>query len=320
MFIRSFRSCGAAHNFAMRSYNDTMDTIIYLRMNRKWEQNARQDIFPAFHIHEVKGEPHLICVEIPRQLAETEPQVPSYRKKSWPARLAAYLYPFVKNSASADTVLDRTVSLWLDSRGLWEWWEQSWPYPEYRDYRRPEYARLLFQKGMEQIRAEQENQSGCGKRNRQVQVYVLGYEDYVPELLSPYAARIKSLTFVEKAYNIRLEEYLELLYEEEGLAASCQLLMEGRPYRTMRLSWQSPAVVLDLTGDERLMPSGNGQGLFWIDMDSQEEKRRRLKAGCSRLTYFSMKEEWRSSSLVLDTVPENGYNTEVNQGIFGSKR
>lgn len=308
----------------MRSYNDTMDTIIYLKMNRKQGADTLHGILPAFHIREVRGETHLIYLEIPVELAESE--------SAWPGRLAAYLYPFVKSSVSADTVLDTSVSNWLGSRGLQKWWEHSWPYPEYQDYRRLEYAQLLLKKAMAQAKAacqkkqgSTENGSiengGCRKKqNYPVHVYVLGYEEYVPMLLAPYTSEIKTLTFVESRPGMQLEEYLETLYEEEGLAASRQMLMKGQSYRTARILWQLPAVVLDLTGEERLIPAGSGQGIFWIDMDSREEKRRRLEARCSSLTYFSMKEEWRSGSFALDTVPENGYNTEVNQGIFRVKR
>ncbi len=215
----------------------------------------------------------------------------------WPRELAGWLVPFFGYSTSVETVCDFHVEQWLKEKGMKADWEKLWPYPAYKEYHRQEYAEVLFCKGMGQ------------QKDKQINCYVLGYEDYVPKLLEPYLKRIKTLTFIMAGeQQDHLENYLVQLSEEEGLAANLRLLEDKTGYRRLRPECVAPALVLDFTGEEKVAPAGADSGLIWIDMDSLEGKKHKILVKSRETVYFSMKEEWGR----LDTVSKNGYNTLVN--------
>lgn len=246
----------------------------------------------VFHIRQCKGQCGL--GEGTQLLFVTIPWEADLQYRCWPVELAAYLQPFFGYSASVETVVDRSVIGWMEEKKLKKQWEQSWCYPQYRDYHRIEYAAYLVEQAMKCI--------------RQVHMYVLGYESFVPEVIAPFLKSIKTLTFLlpQSLWDeCELEDYREILCEEEGLAASLRILEEPRAYKGLRLYCLTPALVLDLSGEEKVLPDGSGRDVFLIDMDSQEAKRRKIESGSAETAYFSMKEEWRR----LDTVGKNGYNT-----------
>ena len=219
------------------------------------------------------------------------------RYACWPRELLYWLVPFFGYSASIETVYDFSVEKWLKEKGMWADWEKLWPYPTYREYHRPEYAKALFAKGMEQF------------GHKQVHCYVLGYESYMPQILTSFFRRIRTLTFIIAGeYPVQLTDYLEALAWEEGLAASAQQLQDKTGYRRLRLECDTPALVLDFTGEEKVAPASAVQSLIWIDMDSLEAKKHKILVKSRETVYFSMKEEWGR----LDTVSKNGYNTLVN--------
>ncbi len=215
----------------------------------------------------------------------------------WPRELPGWLFPFFGYSASMETVMDQSVEKWLREHDCRADWERFWPYPAYGEYHRLEYAEVLFVKAMEKLAA------------KQVHCYVLGYEDFVPQVLAPFLRRIKALTFII-AENIpgKLTEYLENLAWEEGLAASLQHLEDKTGYRRLRLECHEETVVLDFTGEEKAAPVNASKSIAWIDMDSKEMKKHRILMNSRETVYFSMKEEWGR----LDTAGKNGYNTIVN--------
>ena len=298
-----------------------MDTIVYLKMEERTKEEGQPRKMPAFHIRQIKGQygmeegRQLLLVTIPREIHR------QYR--NWPAELVAYLFPFLGYSASIETVTDPSVISWLEEKQLKEQWEREWIYPPYLDYYREEYAVYLMDRAVKYLnRANGQMLPDKVQSMQQMHVYVLGYEHFVPEVIKPYLQCIRTLTFIvpEKTaeahdgsrqthtggYN--LEEYLEVLCEEEGLAASLRTLQMPRGFRGLRLPCVKPALILDLSGEEKVLPENGGQSVSWVDMDAFEHKSYRIKASNAETAYFSMKEEWRS----LDTERKNRYNTYVN--------
>lgn len=248
---------------------------------------------PVFHINQLRDQTR----EDLRLLYVTVPWDIEKRYACWFRELPGWLIPFFGYSSSIETVCDITLEQWLKEKGMKEEWVKLWPYVSYREYHRLEYARVLFAKGMEQFGGQQ------------IHCYVLGYEDYVPQILAPFFRRLRTLTFIIAGeHPMQLERYLEQLAWEEGLAASLQRLEDKTGYRRLRLECAAPALVLDFTGEEKVAPAGAFQSLVWIDMDSIEAKKHKILVKSRETTYFSMKEEWGR----LDTVSKNGYNTLVN--------
>lgn len=308
-----------------------MDTIIYLSVSRKQNIEYGSCAPAMFHVRELRGEPHLLYVELFEAIYDCPKEEGSLCQEGSFPQLAVWLIPFLNHSSSVDTVLDPTMQKWLTQQGLSKRWQTLWPYPEFTDYRRAEYAELLFGKAIQYVSA---SQTSMGKEL--INVYVLGYDTYVPKLFLSCFRRIKSLTFIqsrgdspkgltgvryaqEAMQRAHLEAYLEYLYEEEGIAANCKILEEGQKYRNLRLQCEVPAIVLDMTDEVRVAPMGKGSGISWIDMSSSDEKRRRLEARNAGVCYYSMKEEWRKQKNSvntpeenlnsLDTTVKNGYNT-----------
>ena len=244
------------------------------------EGGWKTDIPPLFHFrlekdNPAKGIPALLYISLP--WARMDP---------W--ELSAYLPPFLGYSSSIDTVYDSSVENWLGKRGLRVWWHQHWPYPEYEDYRRKEYARYLLERGADGKKSGANPESGPGEELLR-HFLVLGYAPFLPELLEPYLKGMKSLSFLTGREEPELERFVETVYEEYGLAVSCRVPMERR--FLVQPECPRPSLILDLSGESRLSPVNVAEGSVWLDMDSCEEKRRRIE-GCGRLSYFSMKKEW----------------------------
>lgn len=287
----------------MQSYNDIMDTIIYLKIKRRQSSPVEE---PAlFHIRPFK------MWEMPERLGGgmdslkllhvTLPEAVKNSPK-WPMELSSYLTPFFGYSASITTILHDSVEHLLPETKKEDWW-RYWPYPLYREYQQPEYARFLVGRGVEYLQQEK-TPEGKKEAAQLMHFYILGYKEFVPRILEPYLKQIKTLTFFVAGKQNGLEEYLEDLYEEEGLAADRRIL-EEKELRRLRPQCTGPALVLDLSGEERIVPSGTEGRLAWIDMDSNEAKRRRIQGRYAETAYFSMKVAWGS----LDTVDKNRYNT-----------
>lgn len=285
-----------------------MDTIIYLKMTKRRAGQKAEKAFCRIRSvkdgHGIAEGDQLLVVEIPD---ETKPT------NEWIQELESYLQPFWGYSTSIETVADPEWERRLVRTQTQSLWRECWSYPPYSSFHRQEYCEYLMQKAMRQLDLEQQE--------KQLHIYVVGYADYIPRLLTPYLPRTDSLQLImqEVQYRraealqppeIRPEEYLDALSEEEGIAAACfvpEQIPQGEGGR-LRLSFEEPAVVIDLSSEPGLLPEKAYQKICWIDMDGSEEKKRRLRILCPEISYFSMKEEWRR----LDTERKNGYNTLVN--------
>ncbi len=263
-----------------------METIIYLKLERDEPKNVVYGLPPMIHFRQLAEERHFLVARIPWAALD-------------PWTLAGYAGAFLGHSSSVETVYDKSMEGWLKKRGLWEWWGQNWPFSEYREYHREEYADRLLKKAVAQ---------GGPRRH----FLVIGFEPFLAAVLMKYAKEMKSLRVIVDREASGLEAFAEDVFEEYGLAVSCRNLTDQHRLQRdqVRLAWergrQEGAVILDLSGEKKplLHPP---EGSVWLDMDSQGEKRRRVEA-YQGVSYFSMKKEWES----LDTVSKNGYNTDVN--------
>ncbi len=124
---------------------------------------------------------------------------------------------------------------------------------------------------------------------------ILGTADCIPELLEKYARGMKSLRWIlaEADCTRELEEFVEDFYIEFGLAVSLQVLPEPKEFKRLRLVCALPSNILDFTGEPGIGTGGVADGSIWLDMQSVEEKRRRILGRGSGITYFSMKEKWK---------------------------
>lgn len=249
---------------------------------------------PTFHIcrkfNEMTEDSDLLYVTIP--WARLDP---------W--ELRDYLVPFYGYSSSIDTVYDRSLSRWLKKRKLQGWWQGNWPYPEYRDFFRQEYAERLLHQGISKTGSKQH-------------FLILGFVDFLPKLLRRSLAHIKSIQLLVKEENEAVEAFIEDVYEEYGIAVNCR---EQESFENMRLACPNPTVILDFTGAEKISAIDAAPGSAWLDMGSLDEKRRRIEAQGGSISYFSVKKEWELSAkqylrqemplLTLDTAYKNEYNT-----------
>ncbi len=123
---------------------------------------------------------------------------------------------------------------------------------------------------------------------------VLGYADCVGKLLLGLARRMKSLAWIveDSRHTEQAQEIAEELCEEYGLAAALTVLEAGEGYKKIRPSAYMPVNVLDFSGEAHVSPP-LAKGSIWLDMDSMEEKERRLGKQGGNIRYFSLKKLWR---------------------------
>ncbi|MCM1536511.1 MAG: hypothetical protein NC126_11365 [Clostridium sp.] len=126
---------------------------------------------------------------------------------------------------------------------------------------------------------------------------ILGNASCLWEVLPKYAKRMKSLKFFlrESEFNEELQELLEFLFEEYGLAADTHFLEGDAGYRKLPVLGALPCNILDFSGDEKVFFQGAPPGSVWLDFDGSEEKRRRFELRGSAVHYFSLMKEWKTA-------------------------
>lgn len=192
----------------------------------------------------------------------------------WIRELSEYLVPYQLQSDACSMVYDDSVDKWLKKYDLCGWWEENWPIPLFEGYHAPILARKL----MEHVHLSH--------------FLVLGYAPCVPELLVSHARRMKSLRFLLREMPEELDLFLEDFYEEYGLAAACRVT-DGESFKGERIQCAVPTAILDFSGESHLLTADVVKGSMWLDMDSMEEKRRRIEDRNTGIFYFSMKKEWK---------------------------
>lgn len=251
-----------------------MDTIIYLKFKEE-----KPDPFPVFSIRQRQFENYrLVTALIPRSMPDIarppgrmrrqsvlsrllgRPQLSGeVLKTAWIQELAQYLKPYC--STASYSICDDSVERWLRKENLTEWWSCNWPLCEFSAYREWYLAEELMREARGSALPPH--------------FLVLGYDDCVPGLIDSCIRQIKSLRFVLASPSEPLQEYLEGLCEEYGLAASVQLLKQEKrqkgPFYHYPAVCVCPSVILDFSGEEMLLTADTASGSFWLDMDSMEE-------------------------------------------------
>lgn len=160
-------------------------------------------------------------------------------------------------------------------------WTQKWSLPEFDGYGEPRWVEHLMRHAM------------------LPHFVVLGYHPELPRLLCLYADRMKSLKWIlpQRFYSEQIQEFLEDFYEEYGLAAAVQVLPDGESYKKARIACREPSNILDFSGEVQI-PAGNiSRESIWLDMNSLEEKCRRMEIRNTGIYYFSLKKEWKQPVL-----------------------
>lgn len=126
---------------------------------------------------------------------------------------------------------------------------------------------------------------------------VLGNAECLPYVLPRYAKRMKSLSFVlcETDVTEELEEFLEDLLLEYGIAAAIRLLEEQSDYRRLQMLCPFPCNVLDFSGEEKISSSIVPPGSVWLDFSADREKWRRMELQGGGVRYVSLKKEWKQA-------------------------
>lgn len=267
-----------------------METIIYLKIKKGTD--CKENPFLHLRLYRDICFPEegrqILLVKIPPESARGQ--------KEQIKELCSYLVPFYGYSTDILTVFDEEFRDLIVRSGFRKQWEENWPYRSYCDYHQKEYCEFLLKKGMKRV---------C--RNR-LRIYVIGYREFVPQILKDYLNRMEMLTFfVRDRAPEHLETYLDTLCFEEGIAAVLREYPETE-FSGLRPDCGTGAVVIDLSGEEKVIPSDHTKDAVWIDMDSCTAKKKKIQARIPETMYFSMKDSWRS----LDTGNKNGYNTIVN--------
>lgn len=310
------------HKLSFLSYNDTMDAIIYLTLDKGNHTGGPDAGPPVFTIRVTDRGYRLLWVKLPEGIFQEnragkpigerkERKIPLLGRlarrragrleRAEEERMAGVadglletLSPYLTGYAAQYTVYDGNMEPeHLPAGG--RLWHRIWRLPELTDFREEAFARELL------------------SRCRLPHYLVLGWHDMVPGLLWERARRMKSLRFLVEKPVDRLEDFAEAVDEEYGLTVAVQELTETAgnsrsAFAKARPACPVPAVVLDFSGEARLLTDQVTRGSVWLDMDSSEEKRRRIEGRDTGLLYFSMKKLWKQAGM-LDTMGKNRYNT-----------
>lgn len=124
---------------------------------------------------------------------------------------------------------------------------------------------------------------------------ILGTAACIPEVIEKYADRMKSLKWIlpEAGCTEEVQEFVEDFYIESGLAVSLQTISDAGEFRKLRRICALPSNILDFTEEPNINISGAAPGSIWLDMQSMEEKRRRILGRSGEIAFFSMKEKWK---------------------------
>lgn len=158
-------------------------------------------------------------------------------------------------------------------------WRKYFPIEEFSGYRQQFWVEQLFPKAI------------------WPHFIILGRADGVLPVIEACARRMKSLRWIltEAEYDEELAAFVEDFYTEYGLAVELQLLEDAVALKRLRFFCKEAVNIVDFTGEAYMAVSAVPEGSIWLDMLSVEEKRRRIMARGKKITYFSMKEIWKSA-------------------------
>jgi hypothetical protein len=187
--------------------------------------------------------------------------------------LISTLAPYTAHAHSCSTIYDPAFSHWLDEKRYRPLWDKYWTFRTFNSYRDPIFVDTLIKLG------------------HSPHYLILGYDPYLPELLTSHARRLKSLRLIIDYEPKGLLNMLDDLYEEYGLAASCTILPredEEHPFCQTVIDCPSPSIILDYSEETRLRITNLAAGCLWLDIDGDEEKRRRIDTYFPHTQYMSL--------------------------------
>lgn len=118
---------------------------------------------------------------------------------------------------------------------------------------------------------------------------VLGTCNELREMLLLRVRRIKQLSVwvIKKDYEDRLENLIDELYEEYGLAVKLQII-DRDDYRHLNVTTALTCNILDCTGEENIRVSGVSKGCRWFDLGNSGDKYRKIENTCRDVIYYSV--------------------------------
>ncbi len=158
-------------------------------------------------------------------------------------------------------------------------WEQYFEQKEFADYCGLFWAEQLLEKAL------------------LPHFVVLGTADCIFEILERYAGKMKSLRWIlpEADCTGEILDFVENFYIEYGLAITLQQLADAKEYGRLRFICKTASNILDFAREPRAAGQGTAEGSIWLDMWSMEEKRHRICGRNVKITYYSLKEKWKSA-------------------------
>lgn len=126
---------------------------------------------------------------------------------------------------------------------------------------------------------------------------ILGTAPCMPEVVWKHARRMKALRWILPEADCAGEflEFVEDFYVDNGLAIGLETLSGAGDFSCLQLACEKPSNIIDFTGETAILTSGVAEGSIWLDMLSAEEKGRRIRGRNRHISYFSMKERWKSA-------------------------
>lgn len=178
-------------------------------------------------------------------------------------------------------------------------WNALWNIPEFHDYTSLRWAQPLL--------------TYAGHAD----FIILGTAECISAVLDQLSRHMKSLQWYicTEDDEENVQNWVEDLYEDSGLAAGVRMLADARDFRTLDLDPGAPVCVLDFTEETKTFAGKLARKSIWLDFTSAEEKCRRMARRAAEIEYMSLKKYWggkskmKASSYFLDSMWKSGYNT-----------
>lgn len=129
---------------------------------------------------------------------------------------------------------------------------------------------------------------------------VLGDVPYIREVLWELAPRLKSLLWIlpDRTVEEELEDFSEEFYQETGLAIRFQFLPADTTYGQFGIPEylvKEPVNILDFTEGKHIPRFYPPKGSVWLDMTSDLDKERRIRARGLACSLISLRKQWKNA-------------------------
>lgn len=126
---------------------------------------------------------------------------------------------------------------------------------------------------------------------------VLGTAPCIYSVIEAHADKMKSLRWIilERDCSQELLTFVEDFYTEYGLAIALQTLTGTVAFKNLQIKCDLPTNIFDFTSETKIGITEAAEGSIWLDMQSLEEKRRRILGRVTGIKYVSLKERWKTA-------------------------